>query len=170
VYGIVSQSGGWIDVQSSPARGARFTVYLPRSTELPAAEEEAGQDLDAPGRGTVLVAEDEDAVRKVVAATLRQRGYDVLEAGSGGEALRVAAAHDGTLELLVTDEMMPGMRGTQLATELLARRTGVRVLFMSGYTDRVPSGNTYAGAPSAFLAKPFSHEQLLQVVATLLHR
>ncbi|MGH7507166.1 MAG: response regulator, partial [Longimicrobiales bacterium] len=74
------------------------------------------------------------------------------------------------LELLVTDEMMPGMRGTQLATELTSRRAGLRVLFMSGYADRIPDGDSYAGVPSAFLAKPFSREQLLETVTRLLRR
>jgi PAS domain S-box-containing protein len=170
VYGAVSQSGGWIEVGSEPGRGARFTVYLPQATETPVPAVEAPVDRSVPARGTVLLAEDEDAVRRVVAIALRRRGYVVLEASGGDDALRVAAAHDGPIDLLVTDEMMPGMRGTQLASELVSRRAGLRVLFMSGYTDRVPPGSTYDGAPSAFIAKPFSHEQLLQIVATLLRR
>jgi PAS domain S-box-containing protein len=170
VYGIVTQIGGWIDVDSTPGDGATFAVYLPVALGEPFPAEPASDSVEGDGQGTILVVEDEEAVRKVVVTALRQRGYEVLEAASGAEALSVAAAYDGTLDLLVTDEMMPGLRGTQLAAELVPRRDGLRVLFMSGYTDRVPAGTRFAGAPSTFLAKPFSHEQLLHAVAVLLKR
>jgi CheY-like chemotaxis protein len=170
VYGIVTQSGGWIDVSSSPGAGSAFAVHLPCATDEPSLDEAVhGPPEDAP-HGTVLVVEDEDAVRKVVVSALRHRGYTVLEAGDGPEALRVAGGHTGELNLLVTDEMMPGMRGTQLAAEMVSRRPGLRILFMSGYTDKVPAGPTFAGAPSTFIAKPFSHEHLLSAIAQLMLR
>ena len=170
VYGIVSQIGGWIDVDSSPGEGATFAVYLPVALGEPFPVEPASAAVEGDGQGRILVVEDEEAVRRVVVTTLRQRGYEVLEAGGGEEALGVAEAYGRSLDLLVTDEMMPGMRGTQLAAELVTRRAGLRVLFMSGYTDRVPPGTRFAGVPSTFLAKPFSHEQLLHAVALLLKR
>jgi PAS domain S-box-containing protein len=170
VYGIVSQSGGWIEVESRVARGTRFTVFLPQATEAPEPLPELVEVGGDGGEGTVLVVEDEDAVRRVVTTALRQRGYDVFEAANGEEALRVASEIGSDLDLVVTDEMMPGMRGTQLAHTLAERRPDSRVLFMSGYADNVPAGSTFDGMPSAFLPKPFSHEQLLSEVSKLLRR
>jgi PAS domain S-box-containing protein len=170
VYGIVTQSDGWIEVASEPGKGTRFMVYLPQASGAPVIPEEADAEPPAPGRGVLLVVEDEEAVRKVVVGTLRKGGYQVLEASSGEEALRMVSSHDGLIDLLVTDEMMPGIRGTELASLLLPERRVLRVLFMSGFTDRMPTGPTFAGAPSAFLSKPFAQEELLWIVARLLGR
>jgi CheY-like chemotaxis protein len=170
VYGIASQSGGWTEVQSVAGEGATFTVYLPRA-ETEAPEPEPGDEiLEDSGCETVLVVEDEDAVRLIVVNALRIRGYTVLEAAHGDAAIAVAGEHRGTIDVLVTDEMMPGLRGTQLAEKLVPTRPEMRVLFMSGYSDRIPAGSTFCGTPSSFIGKPFSHEQLVQAVGRLLRR
>jgi PAS domain S-box-containing protein len=157
VYGIVEQSGGSIQVASAPGQGTTFTVFLPRLEDRagsPGAE--ATSPVSARGTETVLLVEDEAAVRAVAREALEGQGYRVIEARNGVEALAVAAAHPGPLPLLVTDMVMPRMGGRELAQRLLAARPTLRVLFMSGYTDdaRVREGGPEAAA--AFLQKPFA--------------
>lgn len=169
VYGIVSQTGGFIEVASQPGSGTVFTVHLPLAAEAPAKPESVPPSTDERADGTVLVVEDEDAVRRVVTGILTQQGYRVLQAEGGEQALRVAAA-EPEIDLLLTDELMPGMRGSELAERLLEERSGLRVLFMSGYTETPPTGSSFHGSPSAFIAKPFSQEELLAQVARLMRR
>jgi len=168
VYGIVEQAGGHVALHSQPGTGTVVTVHLPRVPD----EDAGAADADAAGVGegrgeTVLVAEDEPALRALVALVLREHGYTVLEAGSGDEALRVAARHDGPLDLLLTDVVMPGMGGPELAAALRARQPGVRTLFVSGYPDREEGG----AAPldtGEFVPKPFSPEALVRKVRHVL--
>jgi PAS domain S-box-containing protein len=171
VYGIVKQSGGHVWVYSEPGGGATFKVYLPRVEEpvearalAPSAGPSAG------GSETVLVAEDDPAVREVVAETLTQKGYRVLRAPDGQTALEMARAQPGEIQLLVTDIVMPGMTGRELAEALTAERAGVRVLYMSGYTDDavVRHGVLAEGLP--YLQKPFSPSALATKVRELLDR
>jgi PAS domain S-box-containing protein len=163
-YGIVEQSGGRMRAESTPGQGASLLVYLPRTHEAPAVVLPArGREREAVG-GVVLIAEDEPTVRAVAAEALGRLGYVVLVAADGASALEVAARHEGPIDLLVTDVVMPGMSGPQLADALRARRPGTPVLFMSGYADDdvLLEGVQSAGLP--FLPKPFTPAELARRV------
>jgi PAS domain S-box-containing protein len=169
VYGIVKQSGGWIWVDSAPGRGATFEIYLPR-VDGPAESLDEAADL-APTRGgreTVLLVEDDGAVRDVAARVLGQKGYSVLPAPDGPAALKLARSHAGTIDLLLTDLIMPGMTGRELAAALEAERPGLRVLFMSGYTDDTVVRYGVLEAGLAYLQKPFAAEALARKVREVL--
>jgi|GEM_PF-1855575 len=169
VYGIVKQSRGYIWVYSEPGRGSTFKVYLPKTEESegPVAET-ASPPVDSPGDKTVLVVDDDVGVLKLASEHLARSGYRVLSAMDGEDALRVADAHDGEIALLVTDVIMPKMGGKELSRHLAERRPGIKVLFMSGYTDNaiVHHGELEEGA--AFLQKPFSPESLAMKVREVL--
>ncbi len=161
VFGIVKQAGGSIWVESEPGHGATFTIYLPATEEAlafaPSAAAAAEPTAEpAKDHRTILLVEDEPQVRKVAAVILRQAGFTVLEAGSGADALALAAKHGHGIDLLLTDMVMPGMNGRQLAEALRALRPGLRVLFMSGYSEQDLG-------PDA-LHKPFAPETLLAKV------
>ena len=113
---------------------------------------------------TVLVAEDEEAVRRLVVESLRRSGYDVLRASDGAEALSVAASHEGPIQVLVTDIVMPKMRGPELASRLRVSRPDVKVLFMSGYSGSEDTADALTTEDSAFLPKPFRMEHLVRTV------
>jgi CheY-like chemotaxis protein len=169
VYGIVKQSGGYIAVASAPERGTRFEIYLPRIEEpLSPGEDEAWPEELLQGRETILLAEDQPDVRALARDVLQLSGYTVLEARDGAEALDVAERERAPIHLLLTDVIMPQMNGRELAAQLRARRPGLRVLFMSGYTDdaRVPHEVLEPG--TAFLQKPFSPDALGRKVRELL--
>ena len=158
VYGVVSQSGGYITVESALAQGTTFSIYLPRVDE-PASGGLRSAPAAAPSRGkeTVLLVEDEELVRELVRTLLQQAGYRVLEAGSGEEALRIAADFSNRIDLLLTDVVMPGRtNGRILADALLVERPDLRVLYMSGYTDDADLALGLQRAEVAFIQKPFS--------------
>jgi PAS domain S-box-containing protein len=169
VHGVVTQSGGCIDVYSEAGRGTAFKVYLPATAERPPAGKSA-PGLHAVPRGseTVLLVEDEDALRALAGNVLRSYGYTVLEAGDGREAVRVATEHPGPIDLLVSDVVMPHLGGRQLAERLAAVRPGVRVLFVSGYTDDAVVRHGVLEAEFAFLQKPFTPTALAQKVREVL--
>jgi CheY-like chemotaxis protein len=168
-YGIVKQSGGAISVYSEPGRGTTVKIYLP-SAEAKAAAEGTAQTPAAALRGseTILVLEDEARVRKLVCEVLAGRGYQVLEAVRGEEAIRMAAEHHGSVHLLLTDVVMPEMSGPQVLEQIRARHPNMKVLFMSGYTDEamVHHGILDSGAP--FLQKPFLPDALARKVREVL--
>jgi PAS domain S-box-containing protein len=157
VYGIVEQSGGSIELESTPGQGTSFTVFLPRLEEgagTPGVE--TTLPISVRGTETVLLAEDEPAVRAVAREALEDHGYRVIEAANGVEALSVARSHTGPLHLLITDMVMPQMGGRELAQRLLAVRPTMRVLYVSGYTDDAHVRQGASEATSAFLHKPFA--------------
>ena len=163
VYGIVKQSGGHLIIQSEPGKGSTINVYLPSVEEVRVTVEEG---LLPPGRGgeTVLVAEDEELVRAVIRDALVSGGYTVLEAKSAGEAVVIATTHEGLIDLLVTDLVMPGKRGDHLADRLKELFPGMAVLLISGYADPdiISIGRPHFETP--FLQKPFTSEVLLRKV------
>ncbi|HEY7725483.1 MAG TPA: PAS domain S-box protein [Anaeromyxobacteraceae bacterium] len=162
VHGIVQQAGGHVRVRSAPGAGARFAVWFPRHHGAPAPAVADAREPAAGGNETILLAEDEPQVRAIAARVLSGRGYVVLQASDGAQALRAAAAHAGPIHLLVTDVVMPELGGRDLAERLAADRPGLRVLFTSGYT----AGGLAEGA--AFLPKPFTPDQLASRVRELL--
>ncbi len=160
VHGIVQHAGGDIVVDSQLGVGTTFRIYLPAtelagdlSTKLPTAEEVGG---------TILVVDDDDSVRRVTERLLRSSGFTVLTAASGAEALAVAANHRGSVDLLLSDIVMPGMSGRDLARDLSVQRPSMKILFMSGYHQHAPL------ADSQFLAKPFHRAELLEKVRAML--
>jgi len=158
VYGIVRQSGGYITVSSEPGQGATFKVYLPGL--LAAAEPLDGHEREAPrGTETILVAEDADLIRQLTREILEVRGYKVIDAANGEEALRLCKAHAGTIHLMLTDVVMPGMTGRELVEEAVRLRSDMKVLFMSGYADEASkSGFLHPGLH--FIEKPFTSNAL----------
>ncbi len=169
VYGIVSQSGGHIFVASEPGRGSTFAIYLPRVEEIAsAAGAPAAQAAVRRGSETILLVEDEDAVRGLTRRCLESSGYTVLQASSAEEALPIAARHAGRLDLLLTDVIMPGASGPELARRLLELRPGTRVLYVSGYTDASMASQGALDNGAFFLQKPFTPETLARKVREVL--
>jgi two-component system, cell cycle sensor histidine kinase and response regulator CckA len=168
VYGIIKQSGGYVFVQSEIGRGTVFTIYFPRVDEpcdalgtTPVSVAAAG------GSETILLVEDEESVRQLVRETLEARGYRVLEAGNGDAAITVAASHSDTIHLVITDVVMPGLSGHELAQQLNSARPGIKVLYLSGYAqDAFPTPS--AEAHKAFLQKPFTLQSLSRKVREIL--
>jgi two-component system cell cycle sensor histidine kinase/response regulator CckA len=164
VYGAVQQNGGWIDVRSRPGRGTTFRIFLPEAgAEAPLAADGAEEEA-ARGTETVLLVEDEAAVREVARAQLEALGYRVLACASAEEALAVAAGHCGPLHLLLTDVVMPGMNGRDLAQRLRTARPGVKVLFSSGYGEDVVARHGVLEAGVFLLEKPYSLPTLARQV------
>lgn len=165
VYGVVKQSEGYIWLDSAPEKGTTFRIYLPRAKGAgqPALPEQQRAKLAANAR-TILLVEDEASLRKLTRKTLLDMGYVVLEAGNAEEAIRVAKTSSGAIHVLLTDVIMPGMSGGDLAKKLSAELPGLRVLFMSGYTDGAIEvrGNLKAGL--VVLRKPFTRDVLLRAI------
>ena len=168
VFGIVKQAGGHIFVYSEPARGTTVKVYLPRGSGAASPAAPAGEPPARPGTETILVVEDDPSIRTLAQRVLARRGYTVLTAATPGEAIAVAAEPARSIHLLLTDVMLPEMTGPELARLLAAQRHGLRVVYMSGYTDTavVTRGDLSPGAP--FIAKPFGPEALLRKVREVL--
>jgi two-component system, cell cycle sensor histidine kinase and response regulator CckA len=168
VYGIVKQSEGNIEVESTPGHGTIFRIYLPLVAAL---EENAKIQLKTEVRTrseTILLVEDDDMVRALAAHALRKKGYQVLEAANGGEALLICEQHPEKIHLLLTDVIMPHMSGRTLADKLSRMRVDMRILYMSGYTDNVIIPHGILESDISFLPKPFTPDELLQKVATTL--
>jgi two-component system cell cycle sensor histidine kinase/response regulator CckA len=166
VYGIVKQTGGFIFPTSDAGKGATFSIYLPRhvatGAEAAAAgegtERDTGRDLT--GKGTILLVEDEDAVRIFAARALRNKGYTVLEAASGEAALEIVTRHEGVIDLLISDVVMPNMDGPTLIKHARKHRQDMKIIFISGYAEDAFRRNLDRDEPFSFLPKPFSLKQL----------
>jgi two-component system cell cycle sensor histidine kinase/response regulator CckA len=169
VYGILKQSDGHIAVDSKPGTGTTFTMYLPVVEEV-IASGKSHPGLNAPPRGkeTILLAEDEPALRALARHVLEMQDYTVLEANQSEKALRIAEQHAGTIHLLLTDVVMPGMSGRLLAERVTAIRPGVKVLYLSGYTDDAVVRHGVLQAETAFLQKPFTPSSLAAKVREVL--
>ncbi|HSE18815.1 MAG TPA: PAS domain S-box protein [Pyrinomonadaceae bacterium] len=170
VYGIVKQSGGNIWVYSEPGMGTVFKVYLPRIDDAAADKSEKQETIVLRGSETILLIEDEDVVRGLTKKILMQAGYNVLDAKGGEEAIRVCSAYPGAIDLLLTDVVMPEISGKEVADRLLELRSGLRVLFMSGYTDEAIVQHGVLDASVEFLQKPFTWFGLTKKVRDVLNR
>ncbi|MBN1833630.1 MAG: PAS domain S-box protein [Deltaproteobacteria bacterium] len=171
VYGIVKQNRGYVFAYSEPAQGSSFKVYLP-GTEKEAGqerkEETAAKGLD--GSETVLIVEDDSSVRKLLRNTLKEKGYKILEAENGENALRVSQTHDGSIDLILTDVVMPKMNGTELAKWMEKIYPHVKVIFMSGYTDDAIVKHGILPQGQQYIQKPFTPNSLVMKVREALNK
>jgi PAS domain S-box-containing protein len=165
VYGVVKQSGGYIDVFSTLGKGTTFNIYLPRiDGDAVGEEHESAAPVIKRGTETVLLVEDEDMLRSLARNLLEMNGYTVLEAAQGEAALELADQTPGEIHLLLTDVVMPGINGRMLADKLKAQRPELRTMFMSGYTGQRVGEKAILEPGSIFLQKPFTREQLARKV------
>ncbi|MBI4401803.1 MAG: response regulator [Nitrospirae bacterium] len=169
VYGIVKQSGGSVWVYSEPGEGTTFKIYLPRVTEEPEGDVPVQEPAELPrGAETILLIEDEAMVRELASTVLEAAGYEVLQAENGSEALRVCQEHAGPIHLMVTDVVMPEMSGREAADRLASLQPGMKVLFLSGYTDNAIVHHGILDPDTAFLQKPFTPDALTRKVRQVL--
>jgi CheY-like chemotaxis protein len=169
VYGIVEQTGGFIRVYSEPGRGSTFKIYFPRvEEEVPTAESAEIRTMQAKGQETVLVVEDEGGVRSLVCEAFISHGYKVLEAARAAQALEISEQHTEPIHLLLTDVVMPGTDGKQLALRLSTLHPETKVLYMSGYTDDAVLRHGLSEGGTPFLQKPFTPNALLLKVREVL--
>ncbi|MFW6012370.1 MAG: ATP-binding protein [bacterium] len=175
VYGIVKQTGGYILIDSFPARGTTVDVYLPRAREAQpssSAHRDGGRERVARvaprRRQTILVVEDEEPLRRLLVEILARHDYAVVEASGGRQALELCARHDGSLDLVITDVVMPDMQGPRLERELAKRHPGVQVLLISGYAGKTVVRQGELAQERPFLQKPFDQETLLRTVRNVI--
>jgi CheY-like chemotaxis protein/two-component sensor histidine kinase len=167
VYGGVKQANAHITVESEPTKGTTFTIYFPR-IEKAAARDHQIETLLPDDSETVLVVDDQEGLRTLLTEVMRSKGYRVLAAGNGLEALRLASEHPGRIDLIVTDMVMPRMGGCELVLALSRSRPETRILCMSGYTDRDEDISTVLSAGHSFIEKPFTTEAFLDKVREIL--
>jgi CheY-like chemotaxis protein len=168
VYGIVKQSEGAITCYSEPGKGTTFTIYFPRTAEARGAVSAPLPGTSQRGTETILLVEDEEAVRAFARTVLERNGYRVLEAAGGIDALARVATRERQVDLLVTDVVMPQMSGTELARSLIRISPSVKVLYVSGYTGNAILHGAVLDKGEDFLQKPFSSQELLAKVRELL--
>jgi two-component system cell cycle sensor histidine kinase/response regulator CckA len=165
VYGIIEQSGGHIRVYTEPGEGSTFRIYLPRTEEKPEPEAKlAAREEFHENSETILLVEDDERVRTLAQQVLQMKGYAVLTATSGSQAMIESKAYDGVIHLLLTDTVMPEMSGPELAKHLLSRRPEMKVIFMSGYSYDVVAERGMNHQKTAFLQKPFTLDSLARTV------
>lgn len=171
VYGIVKQCGGGIDVDTEPDRGTTFSIFFPAVDEpLPPAALERATGSVAGGNETILLVEDDDAVRAIAVIALEMRGYTVIQADCGARAIELVDTFEGRIDLLVTDVVLPGLNGRELAEKIVSRFPNLKVLYQSGYTDDSVVRHGVLAAEVAFLQKPYSPSSLARRVRELLDK
>jgi CheY-like chemotaxis protein len=169
VYGIVKQSNGYISLDTELGKGTSFQVYLPRYSGPPALDELKPESVNnLRGTETILLVEDSEPLRKLAKTYLESSGFHVFSAENGEDALEVTRSFGGTFDLLLTDVVMPGMNGRVLAEHMLARQPGMKVLYMSGYTDSFIAGHGVLDPGIHLLHKPFIEEVLIRKVREVL--
>ena len=168
VHGIVKQSGGNIDLYSEVGVGTTFKIFLPAVQERPESRLDTGLPGSLRGKETILLVEDEDIVRNITSFSLEEFGYTILTAPDGKTALKILAHHEGKIDLLITDVVMPEISGRELAETLLSQNSKLKVLFMSGFTDDAIVRHGVLQAHVAFLQKPFTPTSLAKKVREVL--
>ena len=171
VYGIVKQSEGYIWLYSEAGKGTSFKIYLPRFSatgEVPALQPALAQEPSSPGHETILLVEDEENLRRLARQSLENQGYNVIDAPDGGAAIQISQAHKGPIHLLLTDVIMPGMNGRELANKVAPTRPEMRVLYMSGYTENHIGHNGTLDEGITLLQKPFTLPALKAKVREML--
>jgi len=170
VYGIVTQHQGWIEIESAVGHGTTFKVFLPRATKAPPPLRNGPADLVPGGHETILVVEDETPLRDLVQEILEQKGYRVVTASTGVEALALWERHKQEIDLVFTDMMMPdGVSGTELAARVLSDRTDIKVIYSSGYSLEVVDAESVLQEGANFLQKPYDPETLTRTVRDCLN-
>jgi two-component system cell cycle sensor histidine kinase/response regulator CckA len=171
VYGIIRQHGGDVTVESEPDKGSTVRVYLPRASESASTDERTGQSAETPGgKETILVVEDDESVRRLTCSVLRAHGYTVLAADGGQSALALMEVEQAPVHLLLTDVVMPGINARETYHRLLAGRPGLKVLYMSGYTEDVLGLQGVLEEGVHLIGKPFTVEALTRKVREVLDR
>jgi len=169
VYGIIKQSGGYIWVYSKPGAGTTFKIYLPAvEKEATEVQKEQTSPDDLTGSETILIVEDDDALRKLAREILEPQGYSILEAQNGIEALKVSEEHGDQIHLMITDAVMPQIGGRELEERLRPLRPDLKVIYMSGYTDNAILHHGVLSPEIEFLQKPISSEALKRKVREVL--
>lgn len=169
VYGVVKQSGGFIWASSEPGKGSRFDVYLPR-VHARAAEEASTPNRDGERKGSerILLVEDDEALRRLILESMRQWGYEVFEATNGNDAMEIARERSGDIDLLLTDVVMPGMSGPEVAEKVAGLNPEIKVLFMSGYSDLGNKQGSFFGKDRRLLQKPYRLSELARTIREVL--
>jgi hypothetical protein len=168
VFGIAKQSGGYVWVESAPARGSTFFMLLPRTHPLPEVPAPTECSADRIGNETILVVEDQNEVRRLASVALRKSGYTVVEAANGNEAVALTEMFPDRIDLLVSDVVMPGISGGEVAKRLRERWPGLKVLFISGYSDDLIVRKATSAKDAGFLQKPFTSSILTAKVREIL--
>jgi CheY-like chemotaxis protein len=169
VYGIIKQNNGYIFVDTAPEEGCTVDIYLPKAKEDVVSEKKVQHPVtEVIGSETILIAEDDNSVRKLAQSTLKKKGYKVLVAENGEDALQISKAYDGSIDLIITDVVMPKINGKELVERLQPLFPDIKVIFMSGYTDNAIAHHGVLDSDMNFLEKPFTPEGLAKKAREIL--